>query len=1363
MFNILNSSQSKLLNTYSSSLGQGLNNLKNNLVGIDWIQRSVDLARHTAYLANRDAWLAMHEASQALSNVLYAMYQAEVASEKSKSAAQDAMDAEYMAWLASLQAQEAENAAQMAELQEKYIQETTQKTEQEKAVAEQKKASELSYQNNIQQDMNKNLDKQSLQIQKMQSNNDLDDNDDENINKKNNRVNAESILAFNENISDSPDKVNETDDNNKTGALAGDNNENLHLYNDFTGNHINNNETGQAVKSEIAKNQTYELITINNTDVSATNPPVVAIGNPKKLSGLYDNDNNDNINKINPSTRINKSNDITNAHSSGSITLLSTHNTEKSHENNNYKKDTSETKIVEISVVKKEIKKINEEAIPDKNAIKTSDREALLHENMAAQKAREAFKQSLTGKVSETDHLSNDKTVNTTRNNNDSYAASTFKQSETAKNTVKNAINTISEDRSYQLQQRINDGMDYDKISAIKTALNSTTKTSSTTNSNNNNISGIVKQAATKAANQTSTSSNNISKTVSTGNNTTKTTTNPYGGLADKLSSLKNKDANSKEEVNMKEIRQIEETIDRANKVDSSIKILKDSDKLITSRDEANDHNIKDKNDSEKSDIQTKTVSQPLTETIVNNTVKTKSNDTVNTQPYNGIESNKSSVEEFKNSEASEQQSNAEKNATNNTENNDIQPDNQENASNKIQSNNADELNPDKTGPNDTNRSIENNNGQNRQDGNDNGPNKPEGNNRGSNRPEGNDRGPNKPEGNDPKPDNKPSDQESPVIQDIKDKPKTIEAERPAQTLDKPDKENIENQNRHETPVNKNEQTNSNVEKSVSKETEVNETKKVQKIEAESANNNPDTSDDKSSDNKKLNDKKNDNTKSENKNENNKNNDLESLNNTNNKTFNDVDLDNSTASALSVFNDQMQSMLNTSANILNNQVEQFKIQKEFKVDNTNNLNINNNDGLVAKNHDFNKVSLNVNNQKASNNNNFSPEDHIELNETSEFNNTENINMTNNEEIKYVYKLQNDIDSDKLVEQNEKSYFELVNSGKGQTNYIQESTLKQTSESVSNNIQEQKTSTSKTQEIDQNIEIDNSKIKENEKSINEVQKEKTSNLKIKDDKDTEKDDTAQLIEYSLSVSSEAQRIEKDFLYIKDKAMQQKNNADIRSFNAELTKLDANLEMFNSKNRLDSYQSNIKDISTLSDFLTNVATILKESEELQKNKRKDIVCQIKTTTNKEDLETLKNKLETEELFADKSVSGYKNQQEDNNKPSDVDNPNVALAKADSKKEKIVKVVQETLKEKNVPVILSKDLQGYEEKISNIFGIDNVRIDKREGSRRTQEDRRAATQDINNDNRTSNDRRQTDRRSQDYSKALFIKSKEVIEFLS
>lgn len=115
----INSSyQNKLFEKFKSSLDGSFSDLKSNLSGIDWVERSVTAARYTAELANKDAWLAMCDAFGAISTVLNALYQAEQAQQSAYHAMNESINASNQAWQAETEAMHAARRAYQSELSE---------------------------------------------------------------------------------------------------------------------------------------------------------------------------------------------------------------------------------------------------------------------------------------------------------------------------------------------------------------------------------------------------------------------------------------------------------------------------------------------------------------------------------------------------------------------------------------------------------------------------------------------------------------------------------------------------------------------------------------------------------------------------------------------------------------------------------------------------------------------------------------------------------------------------------------------------------------------------------------------------------------------------------------------------------------------------------------------------------------------------------------------------------------------------------------------------------------------------------------------------------------------------------------------
>ncbi|MEW5821213.1 MAG: hypothetical protein AB1782_13555 [Cyanobacteriota bacterium] len=320
------------------------------------------------------------------------------------------------------------------------------------------------------------------------------------------------------------------------------------------------------------------------------------------------------------------------------------------------------------------------------------------------------------------------------------------------------------------------------------------------------------------------------------------------------------------------------------------------------------------------------------------------------------------------------------------------------------------------------------------------------------------------------------------------------------------------------------------------------------------------------------------------------------------------------------------------------------------------------------------------------------------------------------------------------------YTSSLQNDQSQVNYHQTEITK--SETV---VKENQSSNQSTDEL----------IEEKKSEKKSAAEEKHKHTETKEIKASEKIDTTEIKESARKRSFDAEKISEDALYEIASAMVLKSDADLRTHNADNVKFDANVQVKGSEIMIEDLKDNKKNINELSDFLTNLATIIKHAEE--KNKNENIPNFSSSNSNAlEDLNKI-NKLKSQLISINKSnLSG-----ENTNKESNIEEQLIDT------KENIKEVLKEALELNPVPIILDKKFKGFESLLENELGINNIKIDTRNFNRRSDQDRRELSsnnnEDINNGRSDTASRRKGDRRTYEYSKALFIKDEEVLKFLS
>lgn len=266
-------------------------------------------------------------------------------------------------------------------------------------------------------------------------------------------------------------------------------------------------------------------------------------------------------------------------------------------------------------------------------------------------------------------------------------------------------------------------------------------------------------------------------------------------------------------------------------------------------------------------------------------------------------------------------------------------------------------------------------------------------------------------------------------------------------------------------------------------------------------------------------------------------------------------------------------------------------------------------------------------------------------------------------------------------------------------------------------------------------------------------EKKSRIIEMTTKESEKTNISKLKDFATLRQHNSQLIQDNAQYIMTNATQKMNDANKRSSEASLARNSANFDAISSMGALNNFHKDVKKIDNLSNFLVNLASVIKESEAhkaqttlTQKTGKSDNLSKIHKLQN--NLDCLKTK-----------IADPKKEMAEINIENETQN---IMQEAES----IKNVVKTTLQIKNIPVVIDKNLESYTGELSNSFGADSIRLDQRIQNRRGTTERRLDNKEDNyfsNQRSDTAGRRRGDRRQDDISKALFIRDEEVAMFLS
>ncbi|MGD9581876.1 MAG: hypothetical protein AB7V50_10920 [Vampirovibrionia bacterium] len=261
---------------------------------------------------------------------------------------------------------------------------------------------------------------------------------------------------------------------------------------------------------------------------------------------------------------------------------------------------------------------------------------------------------------------------------------------------------------------------------------------------------------------------------------------------------------------------------------------------------------------------------------------------------------------------------------------------------------------------------------------------------------------------------------------------------------------------------------------------------------------------------------------------------------------------------------------------------------------------------------------------------------------------------------------------------------------------------------------------------------------------EAKRKKESSTSRKESQTAVKVDTTKEKEHANVKALNAESITLNARKIISSAEAEKNNADIRTESAFTTSYDANSETSTSTMKLNDYNYNVKNIDNITNYLNNLISIIQKTDSSKTNFSSD-------TTNK--LEQISN--------IKSNLSNIKEAENNNNKSKDPKIDSVIQQTQDT----IQTITSEILQHEDVPVILSKNLSEYKDLLGNQMNYNKIKVDTRETDRRSTGDRRNQQEEIFDFNKrdTSDGRRNSNRRENDLTKALFIDNEELIRLLT
>lgn len=313
-----------------------------------------------------------------------------------------------------------------------------------------------------------------------------------------------------------------------------------------------------------------------------------------------------------------------------------------------------------------------------------------------------------------------------------------------------------------------------------------------------------------------------------------------------------------------------------------------------------------------------------------------------------------------------------------------------------------------------------------------------------------------------------------------------------------------------------------------------------------------------------------------------------------------------------------------------------------------------------------------------------------------------------------------------------------------TNKKQENiSLIEVEEATNKQSNQQKTNNEKENNITQKSSQSKEEINKSETKKEEAKTSKVENVQKQQTQEGIKVDTTKQKDHANLQALKSQEISINARNVISNAELIKENADNRNFNALNTKFEANNQTDYSEIRRNEYHFEIKNITNITNHLNNLIELM------QKSNTKQPGSDISTEA--------KNKLE--QITAIKTtVESFGNDE----KPENKEEINAYMLQT---QDAIKTLTFEAIQNKSIPVILDKNLSEYKDIFGNKMNHYNVKIDERNDDRRSQNDRRETSEEMFNFNERKDisGRRNNPRRTEDLTKALFIKDKELIEFLT